>query len=186
MTILYLGLALFFGVHLLSLTPLRAPVRDAIGEKPYKGIYSLVALVGLGLMIWGYNLSLSGPAAFPYYEFYPQGRHITMLLVLLAMILLASAHMRGHIRKIVRHPMSLGVALWAFGHLLVNDKFSDLLLFGGFLALSLLDIIVNTARGKVPTYQPQWKFDVMAVVGGIVVYLIILKSHFWLFGVSPI
>lgn len=186
MNVLIWGMVLFFGMHLLSLTPLRAPLLGKLGEKAYKGVYSLISLAGLGLMIWGFGLARSGPdAARIVYEPLMGGSHGTMLLVLLAMILLASAHMKGYIRKIVKHPMSAGVALWAAGHLLVNGNLSEVLLFGGFLVLSVLDIIVNTVRGKLPTYQPQVKYDIMATVGGVIVYLVFLFSHQWLFGVSP-
>jgi uncharacterized membrane protein len=187
MNVLIWGMILFFGAHLFSMTPLRAPVFAKLGEKAFKGIYSLVSLAGLGLMIWGFTLARSGPdAARIVYDPLMGSSHATMLLVLLAMILLASAHMKGYIRMIVQQPMSAGVALWAAGHLLVNGNLSEVLLFGGFLVLSILDIIVSTARGKVPTHTPQVKYDIMAVVGGVVVYGIFLMSHQWLFGVSPV
>lgn len=187
MTTLILGMVLFFGAHFLSLTPARAPLHARFGEKAYKGVYSLLSLAGLGLMIWGFTLARSGPdAARIVYDPLMGSSHGTMLLVLLAMILLASAHMKGYIRKIVKQPMSAGVALWAAGHLLVNGNLSEVLLFGGFLVLSVLDIIVSTARGKVPTHIPQVKYDIMAVVGGVVVYGVFLMAHQWLFGVSPV
>lgn len=187
MNVLILGMFLFFGAHLFSLTPLRAPVYAKFGEKAYKGAYSILSLVGLGLMIWGFGLARSGPdAARIVYDPLMGSSHATMLLMLLAMILLASAHMKGYIRKIVKHPMSAGVALWSAGHLLVNGNLSEVLLFGGFLVLSLLDIIVSTARGKVPTHTAQIKYDIMAVVGGVVIYGVFLMAHQWLFGVSPV
>lgn len=187
MTVLIWGMILFFGAHLFSLTPLRAPVYARLGEKAYKGIYSVISLVGLGVMIWGFTLARSGPdAARIVYDPVMGSSHVTMLLVLVAMVLLASAHMKGYIRKLVKHPMSAGVALWAAGHLLVNGNLSEVLMFGGFLVLSLLDIIVSTARGKTPTHTPQVKFDLMAVGGGVIIYVVFLLSHQRLFGVSPV
>jgi uncharacterized membrane protein len=139
MTVLIWGMVLFFGAHFLSLTPARAPLHARLGEKTYKGVYSIVSLVGLGLMIWGFGLARSGPdAARIVYDPVMGSSHGTMLLVLLAMVLLASAHMKGYIRKIVKHPMSVGVALWSAGHLMVNGNFSEVLLFGGFFVLSCL------------------------------------------------
>lgn len=187
MNVLIWGMILFFGAHLFSLTPLRGPVYARFGEKAYKGVYSVLSLIGLGLMIWGFGLARSGPdAARIVYDPLMGSSHATMLLVLFSMILLASAHMKGYIRKIVKHPMSVGVALWSAGHLLVNGNLSEVLLFGGFLVLSLLDIIVTTARGKLPTHTPQIKYDIMAIVGGVVIYGVFLMSHQWLFGVSPV
>lgn len=185
MTLLVLGMALFLAVHLISLSPARAPIVAKLGEKPYKGAFSLVSLLGLALMIWGFRQSVSGPGAFPVYDPPYELRKLTHVLVFLAMVLLASAHMKGHIRKIVKHPMSLGIALWALGHIIANDKASELILFGGFLALAVLDMIVSTVRGKLPGYQPHFKYDIFAIVGGVVVYAIVLFAHQWLFGVSP-
>jgi uncharacterized membrane protein len=187
MTVLIWGMVLFFGAHLLSLTPARAPLRARFGENAYKGVYSIISIIGLGLMIWGFGLARSGPdAARIVYDPVMGSSHATMLLVLVAMVLLASAHMKGYIRKIVKHPMSVGVALWAAGHLMVNGNLSEVLLFGGFLVLSVLDIIVSTVRGKTPAHTPQIKFDIMAVVGGVAIYAVFLMAHQWLFGVSPV
>jgi uncharacterized membrane protein len=180
-------MVLFFGVHVLSFTPLRDGLLAKLGPNPYKGLYSIISLVGLGLMIWGFGLSRSGPdAARIVYNPVDGAGHVTMVAVFIAMILLASANMKGYIRKIVKQPMSVGVAIWAGGHLLPNGNLSEVLLFGGFLALSILDIVVSTARGKVPTYEPQVKYDVFAVIGGVAVYAIVLMLHQRLFGVSPI
>ena len=63
MTKLIWGMVLFFGVHLLSLTPLRAAITSRMSENAYKGIYSLISLTGLGLMIWGFILARGGPDA---------------------------------------------------------------------------------------------------------------------------
>lgn len=187
MTILIWGMVLFFGVHLMALTPLRAVVVSRLSENAYKGLFSLVSLAGLGLMIWGFILARAGPdAARIVYDPVMDGSHGTMLLVFVGLILLAASHTKGHIRLLVKHPMSLGVGLWAAGHLLANGNLSEVLLFGGFLALSVLDIIVSTARGKVPSYEPKFKYDIIAVVVGVVAYVVIISLHQTLFSVSPI
>ena len=187
MTILIWGMVLFFGAHLMSLTPLRAAVTAKLSENLYKGIYSLISLAGLGLMIWGFIMARAGPdAARIVYDPVMDGSHGTMLLVFVGLILLAASHTKGHIRLFVKHPMSLGVGLWADGHLLSNGNLSEVLLFGGFLALSVLDIIVSTARGKVPSYEPKLKHDIIAIVAGVVIYALFISLHQTLFSVSPI
>ncbi|MBM3650967.1 MAG: NnrU family protein, partial [Alphaproteobacteria bacterium] len=56
MTILILGLALFLGIHLLTtLRETRAAVIGRIGEGAYKGLYSLIAAIGLALIVWGFG-----------------------------------------------------------------------------------------------------------------------------------
>ena len=171
----------------MSLTPLRAAVISKMSENAYKGIYSLISLAGLGLMIWGFILARAGPdAARIVYDPIMDGSHSTMLLVFIGLVLLAASHTKGHIRLLVKHPMSFGVGLWAAGHLLVNGNLSEVLLFGGFLALSVLDIIVSTARGKVPSYEPKLRHDIIAVVAGVVIYVVFISLHQTLFSVSPV
>ena len=186
MTKLIWGMVLFYGVHLLSLTPLRSTLVSKLGANPYKGIYALISIAGLGLMIWGFILARGGPdAARIVWDPVVGGSNVTMPLVFVALILLAASHMKGHIKLWAKHPMSWGIALWATGHLVTNGNLSEVLLFGGFLALSILDIVVSTARGKLPSHQPQLKHDIIAVVAGAVLFTVIISLHQTLFSVSP-
>src|SRR5688500_4043446 len=140
MAILLAGVILFFGVHLFSYAwAARARLMGRLGEGPYKGVYSLLSAIGLGLMIWGYVSTRAGPAAADVLYWPPAwGRHATMLLVLLGIISFAIYLFRGRFKLWLRHPMSIGVSLWAAGHLLSNGKLSSAVLFGSFLLYSLL------------------------------------------------
>ena len=63
MATLIVGLVLFLGVHSLSIVnePLRNRLHSSLGEGAFKGLYSLVALVGLVLIVWGYGNCPSRP-----------------------------------------------------------------------------------------------------------------------------
>jgi uncharacterized membrane protein len=176
MSTLITGLILFFGVHLFSyFRSARAALVARLGEGPYKGVYSLISAIGLGLLVWGYVQTRAGPAAAEIvYWPPPWARHATMLLVLLAMISIAAFLLRGRIKLWLRNPMSIGVGLWAAGHLLSNGKLASVILFGAFLVYSLIDIAVNTARGTVPSFTPNPRHDVIAVVAGLVLYAFFL------------
>lgn len=182
MTTLYIGMILFGGLHLFSilLSAQRDALKAKLGEKPWKGVYALVSLAGLGFLIAGFLQSRSGPLAADWL-FVPADwtRHLTMLLVLLAFILLGASHGKGHIKSWVRNPMSLGIAFWATGHLLANGKRTDVYLFGTFLVVAAADIIMSEIRGKRPTHQPRLRSDVIAVIVGMVLYVI------FLFGFHP-
>lgn len=182
MTTLYIGMILFGGLHLFSilLPAQRNALKAKLGEKPWKGVYALVSLAGLGFLIAGFLQSRSGPLAADWL-FVPADwtRHLTMLLVLLAFILLGASHGKGYIKTWVRNPMSLGIALWATGHLLANGKRTDVYLFGTFLVVAVADIIMSEIRGKRPTHQPRLRSDVIAVIVGMVLYVI------FLFGFHP-
>jgi len=177
MTLLLIGCLLFGGSHLFSilLPGLRDSLRNRLGEKPWKGLYSIVSLLGLVLMVVGYSQTRSGPAtADVLYEPWDGMRHATMLLTLLAFILVGASHGKGYLKLWLHNPMSLGIALWSGGHLLVNGQRSDVWLFGTFLVVSLADILLSELRGKRPDYVPRLRSDVIAVAVGMVLYAVFL------------
>ena len=175
MTTLILGMIILFGGHLLLYTPLRPALKARMGEGPFKGAFSLVALVGLGLMIWGYGMTRSGPAAAEIlYWLGDWTRHAAMLIVLIAFIVLAASFHKGRLKLWLRQPQSIAIALWAGAHLLANGRLAAVLFFGGFLALALIDIAVSTVRGDVPRYVPKPSHDVIAVVAGVLLFAFFL------------
>jgi hypothetical protein len=97
-----------------------------------------------------------------------------MALVLLAMICIAIFLHKGRLKLWLRHPMSIGVALWAAGHLLSNGKAASVVLFGSFLLYALLDIAMNTMRGNMPNFLPKPRHDVISVAAGLVLYAFFL------------
>ena len=175
MTTLIAGMIILFGAHLALYTPLRPALKARMGEGPFKGAFSLVALVGLGLMIWGYTMTRSGPEA-ANILYWPAAwtRHAAMALVLLAFIALAASFHKGRIKLWLKQPMSIGIALWAVAHILANGKVAAVLFFGGFLALALVDIAVSTQRGEVPSYVPKPRHDLITVAAGLILYGVFL------------
>ncbi|PHY17339.1 NnrU family protein [Caulobacter sp. BP25] len=186
MTILILGLALFLGVH--SVRIVAAPFRNAqiaANEKRWKGLYSLIALVGFGLIIWGWILAR--PLAPQVYDPPAWGRHAAMGLVWIAFILLPTANApTGRIKATVRHPMLLGVILWSAAHLLANGDLASAALFGAFLAWAVVDLVSAVSRKEPPPVVVKPRADVIAVVAGTALYAVfVLGLHRLLFGVSP-
>jgi uncharacterized membrane protein len=179
---LIIGLGVFAGVHLFAmfLASHRAALLDRFGEGPYKGIFSLLSLIGLFLIVWGYWTVSTGPEASEIaYTPWDGMRHVTMFLVLLGFISIGVSHGKGYLKLWLRNPMSIGVGLWAAGHLLSNGRIYDVLIFGMFLLLSVLDIIVCTLRGKRPTHTPRIRSDIIAVIVGVILYAV------FLFGFHP-
>ena len=186
--VLVLGLVLFLGVHSVSIV---APDWRAalIGqrERAFKGVYALVSIIGFALLIYGYGLARQAPVVV--YSPPVALRHLALLLMVPVFPLLFAAYMPGRIQSAAKHPMLLAVKLWATAHLLANGTLADLLLFGGFLAWAVADRISVKRRAvvhKVPGAPPSAMNDVIALVGGLVVYVIFLFwAHAWLIGVSP-
>ncbi len=182
MTLLLLGIVIFAGVHLLAmLVPsTRDRLQGRLGEGPYKGLFSLVSLIGLGLMIYGFYTTRGMLEPDDYlYTPAPWTRHAAMGLVLLAFIFISASHGKGYLKHWLKQPMSIGFGLWALAHLLANGERPDVVLFASILALAVLDVILSTLRGKLPQHEPQAKSDVRAIIIGVVLYLI------FLFGFHP-
>lgn len=189
MSIFLLGLVIFFAVHSVSIV--NAPWRDRqaakLGEGPWQAAYSLVALIGFGLIVWGYGLARHDPVVL-YWP--PTGlRHLALLLLVPVFPLLLAAYLPGRIQTAVKHPMLAAIKLWAAAHLLANGTLADVLLFGTFLVWAVVDRISLKRRAPraVPGAPPSKVNDLIAVVGGLALYIaFVLWLHLWLIGVSPI
>ena len=188
MTLLIIGLVLFLGIHSVSVA---APAwRDAQvaarGEPAWKGIYSVVSAVGLGLLIYGYGLARQSPVVL--YTPPAALRHVALLLMLPVFPLLLAAYLPGRIKTAAKHPMLLAVKIWALAYLLANGNLADVLLFGGFLAWAVADRISMKRRiaRPMPGGPARPANDLIAVAGGLALYAAtVLVGHQWLIGVSP-
>lgn len=187
MWILVLGLVLFFGIHSVRMAaPGYRDTQLAANEQRWKGLYSVVSLIGVVLIILGWVFGAADNSAV--YTPPEWGRHITMVLVWAAFILLASANMpAGRIKQWVKHPMLLGVGLWALGHLLANGDLFGLLTFGAFLVYAIINRIAVISRGDPAPVVVRPRSDVVSILAGTVLYAVfVLFLHQWLFGVSPL
>jgi uncharacterized membrane protein len=149
MTLLILGLVIFLGAHSTRIFAegWRGAQLTRLGEKGWKGLYSVVSLVGFVLLVWGYGVARQDPV--PLWTPSIGMRHLASLLTLVSFIFLAAAYVpRNAIKAKLGHPMTLGVKIWALGHLLANHTLADLLLFGGFLVWSVLCFRAARARDR--------------------------------------
>jgi len=180
MLVLILGLVLFLGIHSVRMIApgFRDQRMEAMGENGWKGVFAVISLVGLALIIWGWSkYRLEAPEIYQPPEW---GRHANYLLTLLAFILIASANVKaGRIKAAVGHPMLLGTIFWSLGHLLANGDLASILLFGAFLVYAIADRIAVVGRADSPPVFVSYRGDVIAIVGGGVVYAAFL---FWLHG----
>jgi len=144
---LLLGLVVFLGVHSTRVfaDDWRTRMVARIGEKPWKGLYSVLSVAGFVLLVWGYGQARQEPVVVwtP-----PRGMsHLAALLTVPAFIFLVAAYVpRNGIRARLRHPMTMGVKTWALAHLLVNGSLADLMLFGTFLIWAVL--VFRSARRR--------------------------------------
>jgi uncharacterized membrane protein len=187
--LLILGLILFLGVHSIAIVnnAWREQMIARFGEMPGKVAYGLVALLGLVLIVIGYGEARESPLVL--YTMPVWMRHVALLIMLPVFPLLFAAYLPGRIQSATKHPMLVGVKLWAVAHLLANGTLADVLLFGGFLVWAIADRISLKRRPQpsVPGAPPGKRNDLIALGLGLVFYVaFILFLHRWLFGVSPI
>lgn len=190
MALFLTGLIIFLASHSCRIfaESWRNHMIDRIGEVKWKGLYTIISLVGFIIMVIGYGQArqdtvvLWQPNAFLIY--------IALALNLVAFIFLAgSSPSNNAIRLKLKHPMILGVKVWALAHLLSNGTLVNLILFGAFLIWAVLDF--RSAR-KRPVLMPQQaeisrKATVITIVSGVILWAVfVFGLHQYLIGVSPI
>jgi uncharacterized membrane protein len=174
LAILVLGLVVFLVPHTLTaLRGARQQVVSRVGFGPYKAIYSIVSLIGLVLIGYGFGAyRASGWIDL----WYPPSwtRHATVALMWPASICVAAAYIRGDIYRALKHPMLVGVKLWALAHLISNGDLGSVILFCAIMAWAVFDRISLKRRrdaGAPPIPIGGRRNDVIAVVLGTVLYL---------------
>jgi uncharacterized membrane protein len=191
MLTLVAGLVLFLGAHSVRVfaEDWRSSTIARVGEKPWKGVYSLVSIAGFVLVVAGYGLARHNPVVLwgqpPVWT-----RHLASLLTLVAFVLLAAAYVPGnHLKARLQHPMVLGVKVWALAHLLANNTLADLVLFGSFLLWAVLDYRSARRRGRTrATVAPAGsaaRTAITVVVGAAAWAGFAFWLHRVLIGVSP-
>ena len=147
MMYLIAGLLIFLGTHSVRVfaNDWRLQKQRQWGATGWRAAYALVSLCGLLLVIWGFGLARQAPVPI---WFPPMGmRHLAVLLTLPAFVLLAAAYVPGNrIKARVHHPMTLGVKFWAVAHLLANGNLGHIVLFGSFLAWSVVLFEAQASR----------------------------------------
>jgi uncharacterized membrane protein len=163
MTMLVVATAAFLATHFVTSTPLRPALVNAMGEWPYRGAYSSVALITLVWMAWAY-------AGAPREQMWTGFREVPYVLMPLAFILIACGYYRNPtavgaeallrseqpargIIRITRHPIMWGIMLWAAAHIVARGDVKSLVFFGGFLLLAAIGTASIDARKRA---NPDW------------------------------
>jgi uncharacterized membrane protein len=191
MILFTLGLILFFSIHMLPFYPeYRAQLIEKLdndtidAEGMYKIIFSVISLVGLIFVGIGKgSIEFIGlwdtPAFF---------RYIAVVLILMSFILMVAAYMPNNIRRYVPHPMLTGVIIWGVTHMLVNGDVISLILFGSFVAYSVMAIKQINRRDQDKSSEQDAHESIPVVKDAIVVgiamfgFLLVLWMHKFLFG----
>ncbi|MCX9156277.1 NnrU family protein [Niveibacterium sp. 24ML] len=180
-----LGLSMFFVVHVLASIPSvrRAAVARA-GENGWRGVVTINAFAGLGLVVLGWpntpNPQLFAPSA--------AAIRLAPLAVTLALVLFVAGgfNFPGYLRARLHHPMVIGVLIWSLMHLFANGGLRETVLFGCFAAYSAFVLIVAVVFRKRAVVTPVLGADLKAAVIGLIAAGAVMHGHAWLFGVPAL
>jgi uncharacterized membrane protein len=176
LTLEILGLIIFLGAHVVvSLRERRDALIANIGRGPYLGLFSVASIVGLLLLGYGFA-RYRADGIIPLW--YPPAwtRHIVVAAMWPASIAVVAAYIPGNIKRILKHPMLVGVKLWAVAHLCANGDVGGIILFGTVLAWAVYDRISLKHRsdlGAPPIKIGGLGNDIIAVILGTILYAVL-------------
>ena len=160
---------------------IKGSLQERFGEGAYKGLFSLIAFAGLALIVLGFQqaefVPLWDPLSF--------GRGLAISLMPVAAILVVAANIPNNIKRWLRHPMLIGVTLWAFVHLMANGDLSSTIIFASFLAYSVINIALVESAGRYQKQEPvSFIWDLGTVFVGIFLYAFLFGFHHHFAGVK--
>jgi uncharacterized membrane protein len=168
-----LGLVIFLGAHVfVTRRGERAALIARLGAGPYRGLFSLVSIVGIGLIAYGFA-HYRATGLVPVWNPPLWTRHIVIVLMWPASILIAAAYIPGNIKKTVKHPMLVAVKTWAFAHLCANGDLGGIILFSSVLAWAVYDRIslkYRTDPGGLEIPYGGTRNDIIAIIVGTIIY----------------
>ncbi len=144
----------FLASHLIiSSSAVRARLINAVGDQPYRGIYSLVAAATLGPLIYEFARNKHAGPLLWYLRADEPIRWLAWILMLAALILFVGSFINPNpggmapsaggneprgILKITRHPSFVAFSLFGIAHILMNGWAGDVIFFGMFPALGII------------------------------------------------
>ncbi len=148
--LLLVAALIFTFTHLgVSSTSIRAMLIEVLGENGYLALYSVIALITLGGMIYSYGVIGHQNYLWSNSLVTSTLAKLVMPVALIFLVLGLTAknptsvkmesavdnEPRG-ILRITRHPVQWGILLWAVSHLIANGDVASLIFFGTFALVS--------------------------------------------------
>lgn len=176
--ILIAGLVLFIALHaFVAQRAARARLIARIGETPYKALFSLLAIIALVLIAFGY-VRYRATGWIDVWEPPLWTRYIAAPLMWLAFVCITAAYFHGRIKNVLKHPLLVGVKLWAVAHLAANGDLGSILLFGAILLWAGYDRYTLKTRpaSEIPSVGnpisgSAGSNDLVAVLIGTIIFL---------------
>ena len=173
------GVAIFWITHLIPSFPsFRERLVSRLKPSGYKVLFSILSLISVVLMVMGLKSAeytiVYNPAQWGYTA--------SLVLMFPALYLFMSnsvSPIPSSAQYFTANPVSWGVVLWSFGHLLANGDSAHVLFFASFLAFSGVSIYTTRLRGKVPLKQqrPPIVHEAVFLIVVAVVYTLLFSFH---------
>lgn len=202
---LLLSCIAFLATHFLMSHPLRGPLVRSMGEKAFRGVYSIIALITFGAMIYFYRRCGREPS-----DLWQSGEIawiIGTILMWLASILFVGSFIKNPamvgapgpkggpagVLRLTRHPMMWAFAIWAAVHLMILGQ-PKALVFDSTIIIMALAGAYGQDRKKARQMAEDWHDwtaqtafvpftrglaypGTVALVGGTLLFLIATWAH---------
>ncbi len=141
MILLILGILMWWATHM-SKYVVPAQLSNTI-----KRLKMPLLIVSLLLIVFGFRASpfihIWGPLGVLF--------HVNNLMMLCALYFVSPGPKKGALFYKMRHPMMIGISIWATAHLLVNGDLASILLFGSMLIWAITTMSVTNK------FEPDWE-----------------------------
>jgi uncharacterized membrane protein len=179
-TQLILAAIFFIALHIgVAGTFVRDRAIEKMGEKVYRGLFSLFSLLGIFWLAHAYKVAdyigTWGQLAW----FKPIAGSIMFVAFLLVVLgvttpnptavggeklLMADAPVQG-IQRVTRHPFLWGIVMWAVTHLIANGDMASLVFFGSFAIVALIGMpSIDVKRKKTCGQQLERYADTTSII----------------------
>jgi len=184
MTLLSAGVVLWFLMHSFhpAMPGVRSGVMAKIGENGWKGLVSLGLVLSLILIVFGWR-SIEPSAVYVPPEW---GKTAMVPLMFLSILLFGAANGSSNIKRVFRHPMLMGMALWGLAHLVGNGDDRSIVLFGGMTVWALImQPFINKRDGAYEKPEAvAASAHVRLLVISLAIFVVLALVHPWIAGVS--
>jgi uncharacterized membrane protein len=180
--LIVLGSILFCAIHFVSLSKRVTQKLKRILSTRYKALYALIAGIGFSMMmLMRFNTGTLHKESWSFMHDYI---HPVMLM---ANIFIVSAYVPGnHFKKLLEHPMLVGIALWSGSHFLLNEHLHHSLFFGVMFVFSIVMIIGLLKRDGHTQKAAKLSATALSITLGIICFALIMLGHGHLSGVELI
>lgn len=184
MALLISGLLLWSIVHFLPSVgrPIRASLINRLGDKAYPGVFSLLIILSLLFIVFGWR-SISPTYL---YSLPVESKPFSLVLMVVAIVFFGASNFPTRIKRLVRHPQLTGVLLWCSAHLLLNGDSRSVILFGGLGIWSLLEMIfINQREGQwIKPEAPSWGQELKGLTISLAMLIAMIFAHPYIAGVA--